>query len=199
MEFTSYTFMSITETLNKIKALFSSLPEPEIKLSQYKLMDGTEVEISSLEVGGIVTINGMPAPAGIHSLEDGTTIEVDDSGTIVNINSQDNTQNSEMVMSEQQIQEKFNEMFSAKQEDINKIVEAKYSTQIQEMSETIAKQKEAIEQLLSLVDKISKTSASDPVEPPKQEFSKEIPKNGVAAKYFKYANIVKNMKDRTQI
>ena len=47
-----------------------------------KLKDGTEVEITELGVGGIVSINGQPAPAGDHELEDGTIISVGDNGAI---------------------------------------------------------------------------------------------------------------------
>jgi len=50
----------------------------------YTLKDGTAVEISALEVGGTVTVDGNPAPDGQHELEDGTVIEVLD-GVIASV------------------------------------------------------------------------------------------------------------------
>lgn len=50
-----------------------------------KLKDGTEVEITELQVGGIVTIQGIPAPIGEHEMEDGTILVVGDNGAIMEI------------------------------------------------------------------------------------------------------------------
>lgn len=50
-----------------------------------KLKDGTEVEITELQVGGIVTIQGTPAPIGEHTMEDGTILVVGDNGAIMEI------------------------------------------------------------------------------------------------------------------
>ena len=88
--------MNTKQILEKLKLTFSELvnnaeapapaeaPEaPEmVTPMKAKLKDGTEVEITALEVGGIVTINGQPAPAGDHTLEDGTVITVGDNGAI---------------------------------------------------------------------------------------------------------------------
>jgi spore coat protein CotH len=56
-----------------------------------KLKDGTEVEITELQVGGIVTIQGTPAPIGEHTMEDGTIIVVGDNGAIMEIKMADGT------------------------------------------------------------------------------------------------------------
>jgi spore coat protein CotH len=59
---------------------------PEMTLpTKAKLKDGTEVEITELQVGGIVTIEGTPAPIGEHELEDGTILVVGDNGAILEI------------------------------------------------------------------------------------------------------------------
>jgi hypothetical protein len=59
---------------------------PEMVMpTKAKLKDGTEVEVTELEVGGIVTIQGLPAPIGEHELEDGTIIVVGDNGAIMEI------------------------------------------------------------------------------------------------------------------
>lgn len=62
----------------------SAIPEP-VKMAIAKLMDGTEVEVTELEIGGIVTIQGVPAPIGEHQLEDGTIIVLGDNGVIMEI------------------------------------------------------------------------------------------------------------------
>ena len=83
--------MNTKEILEKLKATFAEMvngataPEtaPEMVAPvKAKLKDGTEVEITELGVGGVVTIAGQPAPAGEHTLEDGTVIVVGENGVI---------------------------------------------------------------------------------------------------------------------
>ena len=83
--------------LNKVSMFFAELVgdqmppvsgEPkaeETKMMQAKLKDGTVVEVTEMAVGGIVTIEGMPAPVGEHELEDGTKIVLGDNGVIMEI------------------------------------------------------------------------------------------------------------------
>lgn len=84
--------MNTKEIIEKLRQTFMELTSPaeQSVISQpqkfsYKLMDGTEVEITELAVGGIVTIAGQPAPAGEHQLEDGTKIMVGENGAIMEI------------------------------------------------------------------------------------------------------------------
>jgi hypothetical protein len=63
----------------------SGMPKAEVKMVAAKLQDGTEVEVTELAVGGIVTIKGQPAPVGEHMLEDGTKIVVGDNGVIMQL------------------------------------------------------------------------------------------------------------------
>ena len=65
--------------------------EPTEAAKEYELKAGGKVMIDSLEIGGKVTIldeagNEAPAPAGDHELIDGTTITVDETGTISAVN-----------------------------------------------------------------------------------------------------------------
>lgn len=83
--------------LNKVSMFFAELVgdqmppvsgEPkaeETKMMEAKLKDGTVVEVTEMAVGGIVTIEGMPAPVGEHELEDGTKIVLGDNGVIMEI------------------------------------------------------------------------------------------------------------------
>lgn len=59
---------------------------------EYDLKAGGKVMIDKLEIGGKVTIkdeagNEAPAPAGEHELVDGTVVNTDETGTIVEISS----------------------------------------------------------------------------------------------------------------
>ena len=89
--------MNSKEALQQIRALFEDMPqvvEPvapavtKVEMAEYSLVDGTKVMISALEIGGMVTMaDGTPAPMGEHQLMDGTSIEVDELGAIVEISS----------------------------------------------------------------------------------------------------------------
>jgi hypothetical protein len=82
--------------LEKVSVFFSELINAEdmpnasgepaaVKMMEAKLKDGTIVEVSELAVGGIVTIEGQPAPVGEHELEDGAIIVLGDNGVIMEI------------------------------------------------------------------------------------------------------------------
>ena len=90
--------MNPKEALLQIRALFEDMPQvaqpvepvtPEVtkvEMAEYSLADGTKVMISALEIGGKVEIeDGTPAPMGEHQLMDGTSIQVDETGTIIEI------------------------------------------------------------------------------------------------------------------
>lgn len=95
--------MNPKEALQQIRALFEDMPqvaqqqapvapaEPavtKVEMAEYSLADGTKVMISALEIGGKVEMaDGTPAPQGEHQLMDGTSIQVDETGTIIEISS----------------------------------------------------------------------------------------------------------------
>ena len=92
--------MNPKEALKQIRAIFEDMPQvvepqapvtPEVtkvEMAEYSLADGTKVMISALEIGGMVQMaDGTPAPAGEHQLMDGTSIQVDELGAIVEISS----------------------------------------------------------------------------------------------------------------
>lgn len=89
------------EILDTIRAVFTSEPAPAapdpastpapaapvtLAAKSYKLKDGTDISVSqagdALAVGDIVMVGGSPAPAGEHTLEDGTVITTDAEGKI---------------------------------------------------------------------------------------------------------------------
>lgn len=79
--------MNAKEIIEKLRATFAELVpvKEEVKLMDATLADGTAIQVTELAVGGIVTINGTPAPAGDHTLSDGTIITVGDNGAITEI------------------------------------------------------------------------------------------------------------------
>ena len=79
--------MKAIEVLEQIRQVFNEINKPvqPVAMLDAKLMDGTSVQVTELAVGGIVTIDGVPAPAGEHTLEDGTVIVVGDNGAITEI------------------------------------------------------------------------------------------------------------------
>jgi hypothetical protein len=93
--------MNPKEALQQIRALFEDMPqvaqpqepiapaEPaitKVEMAEYSLADGSKVMISALEIGGKVEMaDGTPAPQGEHQLMDGTSIQVDETGTIIEI------------------------------------------------------------------------------------------------------------------
>jgi spore coat protein CotH len=81
--------MKATEILQKLKEQFAELvaqpTQTPVKMMQATLKDGTVVEVTALEVGGIVTIEGVPAPVGQHELSDGTMIVLGENGAIMEI------------------------------------------------------------------------------------------------------------------
>lgn len=81
--------MQAKEIIQKLKEQFAELvnqpSQTPIALMQSTLKDGTKIEVTALEVGGIVTIEGVPAPIGKHELSDGTMIVVGENGAITEI------------------------------------------------------------------------------------------------------------------
>lgn len=66
------------------KILFEDMPMPHSTegMSVHKTVDGIEVSVDKLEVGGMAMINGVAAPANTYVFEDGSSIVVDAAGMI---------------------------------------------------------------------------------------------------------------------
>jgi hypothetical protein len=81
--------MNAKEILQKLKLALMDEPAPsgetKTEMISATLMDGTEVTVDKLEVGGMVMIGLEPAPAGEHILADGTKIVLVDNGIIESI------------------------------------------------------------------------------------------------------------------
>jgi len=78
--------MNYKNKLNQIRVVLGL----QVKLASAKLMDGTVVEAEEFVPGAALVIvaedgSKSPAPAGEHTLEDGSVVLVDDAGSIVSI------------------------------------------------------------------------------------------------------------------
>jgi hypothetical protein len=100
--------MKYTLKLNQVREVLGM----EVKLEAAKLIDGvTAVEYERLEPGFplfVISEDGstkMPAPAGYHTLEDGTEIEVDNSGMIIEVSAKEEVTETEAPVADETVVE----------------------------------------------------------------------------------------------
>ena len=177
--------MNAKEILEKLKMTFNELvnnadapvvPEvPVATTTKAKLADGTEVEVTALEVGGIVTIAGAPAPVGDHTLEDGTVITVGDNGAITAI-----VPVEEQVMEDMGKMDKkkmgMEEIFSAFETSTNEKF-ASYEAKFADYEAKLAKATSVIEGLLNLTQVLAETptGTADPIVTKTNNFKTDEP------------------------
>lgn len=149
--------MNPKEIIEKLRLTFAELTgnatEQPVSLAKAMLKDGTEVEVTDLAVGGIVTINGAPAPAGEHELSDGTYIVVGENGVIMEIKP------AEAPAVEVEVETKKDDMdtkFAAFEAATNEKF-ASYETKFSEYEAKLAKANQVIEGLLNLTQTLAET------------------------------------------
>jgi hypothetical protein len=185
----------------------------------YKLTDGTEVGISALEVGGIVTVGDAPAPAGEHTLEDGTAIVVDAAGVITEIvaatpaappvstpeemsllmqkfavgTPEERLANLEII-AKALFENSFGwELRESTQKAIRDQAMNVYKTGFEAQNIEIVALKKANEDLLSIVEKLAETPTADPAAAPAQSFTKAEPQTQ-AERFAGVQKAIKNLK-----
>lgn len=166
---------TVQDKLKAIKALFGmeqpatpAAPPAEpapAALGSYKLADGTEVSISELTVGGIVTIGDAPAPAGEHMLEDGTKIKLDDMGVIIEMEAPDMAPAA--APPAPAVPEELLQRMAAAEKQIGEFA-AKFDAQ----AALITGLTEANKQLVELMEQFAAAPTGNPVEPTQQKFGK---------------------------
>jgi|688.fasta_scaffold02507_8 hypothetical protein len=197
--------MNPKEALKQIKALFEDMPqvvepvapvEPtvtKVEMAEYSLVDGTKVMISALEIGGMVEMaDGTPAPQGEHQLLDGTIIQVDELGVIVEIASP-----KEDVIEVEPVAPA--EPVEPAQDTTAMIQELKddYEKKKMELDAKIAKLeskvKEGFAQVAELVEALSNTPTAEPTQKAANAFQSYVSTND--SKYErleKYRNAILN-------
>jgi hypothetical protein len=195
--------MTTKEAIQQIRALFEDVPQvapapaaepvaPEVtkvEMSEYSLADGTKVMISALEVGGKVELaDGTPAPQGEHQLMDGTSIQVDELGIIIEIASpKEDVIEEEPVapaapVAPAQDTTAMAEMFAAQKEELEK-----------KIVELENKVKQGFAQVAELVEALSNTPMSEPTQKSANAFQSYISTNDIKYERLeKYRNAILN-------
>lgn len=151
--------MNPKEIIEKLKQTFAELttsaPAP-VALMTATLKDGTQIEVTEMAVGGIVTINGQPAPMGEHELSDGTYIVVGDNGVITEIKP---AMASEEPAAQEDMSQKFSEFMSSSSEKFSSYEQKfmEYETKFSEYENKLAKATQVIEGLISLTQSLAET------------------------------------------
>jgi hypothetical protein len=149
----------------------------EVKLEAIKLLDGTMLEVEKLEPGFpvfVIAEDGTmtPAPMGEHTLEDGTTIELDNAGMIVEVSAKEEDvieaeEAEEDVIEVSGEETKVEEKVDVAMEDIAEIVEEKVEEKfktlfevIEEVAMEVAGIKEEMGAMKTKMEKFSKAPAA---------------------------------------
>ena len=204
--------MNAQEAILKIKALFEDnaapvkedeviepkVEETKVEMAEYSLMDGTKVEISALEVGGLVTIEGQPAPVGDHELMDGTEITLDENGKITAIETKvveaspevDTEVEAGADYKDKKMQE-MAEQFEAKIAELN---DAKNVSDAKVL-DLENKVKQGFAQVAELIEALSNTPSEDPIKKP-NSFNEFVNTKGIKEQRLeKYRNAILNNKN----
>ena len=199
--------MNAQEAILKIKALFednaapveevqaeeTKVEETKVEMAEYSLMDGTKVEISALEIGGLVTIEGQPAPVGDHELMDGTEITLDENGKIIAIETKvmEVSPEAEVEAKDDKKMEEMAEQFNA---SIAELVEAKRVSD-EKVLELENKVKQGFAQVAELIEALSNTPSADPIQRP-NSFNSFINTNDIKSQRLdKYRQAILNIKN----
>ena len=177
--------MKAKEIIEQLRQTFNELVNPNIASVQFidaMLIDGTPVQITALEVGGIVTINGVPAPAGEHTLQDGTVIVLGENGAIMEIKPAQQEVEIEIEAAKKKVN--MEEIFSAFETSTNQkfaSYEAKfqaYETKFAEYETKMATATKMIEGLINLTNTLAEAPTGQPDESVKTsaKFVEEKPK-----------------------
>lgn len=171
--------MTAQEALLKIKAMFAEA-QPQVvapavaSFAEYVLASGAKVMIDKLEVGGKVVLvdeagNESPAPAGEHTLADGTKIVLDEAGMILSIVAPEVEVEIEAPESEVELMKKKVAEMEAQIEEMKKM-KMDSDALLNEQSEKFSK---AITELTDVVIELTKTPSVQP-EAPKEKFAKHF-------------------------
>ena len=194
--------MNAQEAILKIRALFedAQVPVEEPKAEQtkleaieYSLMNGTKVMIDKLEVGGIVAnSDGSPVKAGEVTLADGTSIQIDDAGVIIEIASPaEDMQPEEMPVEE--MEKKMDELaaeFQAKVDILN-FEKEELQSKLKDLTD---KTSQGFSQVLSLIEDMAKVPSADPIAKP-NSFKYQDTKDLRYERMEKYRNAILNNKN----
>ena len=197
--------MTPKEALKQIRGLFEDMPQqPEavatpvapqvtkVEMAEYSLVDGTKVMISALEVGGKVQMaDGTPAPQGEHQLMDGTSIQVDEMGIIIEIASpKEDTVIEEPVAPAAPVP-------AAQDTQAMAEMKSEFAAQKAELEKKITdlenKVKQGFSQVAELVEALTNTPTAEPTQKSANAFQSYISTNDLKYERLeKYRNAILN-------
>ena len=135
---------------------------PVALATDYKLADGTAVQIDKLEVGGLVMVAGVPAPDGVLELEDGTTLTVLAGAiTELGVKATEPTEPAEMGSQFEQDFAAFKVEFESHKAAFDQV-----KVDFAAANDKIVKQDEAIKGLLTVVENLAKVEVASPAQTP---------------------------------
>jgi hypothetical protein len=198
--------MNAQEAILKIRALFEDAQVPvaeskampmdkpaKLEAIEYSLEDGTKVMIDKLEIGGIVAnSDGSPVVAGELKLADGTSIQIDDKGSIIEVASPaEDMQPEEMPVAE--MKNKMAELqaeFQAKVDILN-FEKEELQNKLKALTE---KTSQGFTQVLNLISDMSKVPSADPIAKP-NSFKYQDTKDLKYERMEKYRQAILNNKN----
>jgi hypothetical protein len=190
--------MNPIELLAQVKKLV--FQEETEGAPSYSLEDGTKIMVSALEVGGIVTLeDGTPAPAGEHTLADGTEIVLAEGGVIAEIKPKEveAPEVSVEIESGKDMKEKEDQMSAKFSEIENRIAASEQSfsalqSDYEGLKAAFGKQSEAMQGLIQLVDTLVNVPSQAPAEVPNN--FKKVSVESKADKIKSYSQFVSQFK-----
>lgn len=196
--------MNPKEALKQIRAIFEDMPPvvgpqipvaekvTKVQMAEYSLADGTKVQISALEVGGMVQMaDGTPAPMGEYQLMDGTSMQVDETGAIIEIASPKEDAVVEPVAPAAPV---------APAQDTQAMAEAlkaEFAEQKSQLEKKISdlesKVKQGFAQVAELVEALSNTPTAEPTQKSANAFQSYVSSNDTKYERLeKYRNAILN-------
>lgn len=161
--------MTPKEAILKIQQLFEEQPVQEeptkVEMSEYILADGNKVMISKLEVGGDVKdAEGNPVADGEYELADATIMEVS-GGKISELSKKEEEVAPEEEMKKEEEKEMMESIVNEFKEKINSLNEENNKLK-SELESVKGKMKDGFNQVIQLVESISKVPQSEPIQKP---------------------------------
>ena len=156
------TFNELVNNAGEVPATPAEVAPEMVAPIKAKTADGTEIEITELGVGGVVTIAGTPAPVGDLTLEDGTVLTIGDNGAITVIVAPADAP--AMVEDMGNMDKKklgMEEIFSAFEASTNEKF-ASYEAKFADYEAKLSKATKVIEGLISLTQTLSETPTGVP-------------------------------------
>jgi len=160
------------ELLQEVKKLV--FQEETMPAPSYSLEDGTKIMIDKLEVGGVVTLeNGTPAPAGEHTLADGSKVVLSEGGVIAEIMPKQVEEDKveieiESAEDKKSDIEEMKEKIKKMEDELNagKDKMSAFEVDYSALKDASAKAQEGLQALIALVETLVNVPSQEPAEVP---------------------------------